>query len=101
MRAGRKSNGLAAWLLVVCLLLPAPALAQIDPDVDETNYGAAVFDVVILRPLGLAAAVVGAALFVPAALITAPGGLDPVREAWELLVIVPGKNVFTRSLGDF
>ncbi len=56
---------------------------------------------VILRPLGLVAAAVGAVLFVPAAILTAPGGRDSIEEAWDLFVLVPGKFVFERPLGEF
>ena len=67
----------------------------------EANPAVKAFDVVILRPLGLAATVVGVALFPAAAVLAAPGGRDSVEEAWELFVLVPAKNVYSRPLGQF
>jgi hypothetical protein len=54
-----------------------------------------------MRPLGFCAAIVGAALFPFVALATLPEGMSGIEEAWELMVLVPGKNVFQRPLGDF
>jgi len=90
----------AAAVLVACQLVPLPARAQGRFEAFQ-NRAAQVFDVVVLRPLGLCQAAVGAALFVPAAVVTAPGGKDAVEEAWEMFVVVPAKNVFQRPLGDF
>jgi hypothetical protein len=65
-------------------------------------HGAAVgFDLVILRPLGLAAVVVSAAFFVPAAILTAPNGRDGLGEGLEQFVNAPAYGVFRRPLGDF
>ena len=44
---------------------------------------------------------VGAVLFVPAALLTAPNGLDSVKMALEFFVTEPANSVFQRPLGDF
>ena len=92
-----------AATLIAGLLLPTQARAQGHSDISPPppNYPAKAFDAVILRPLGLAAAVVGVALFVPAAILTAPGGRDSIEEAWDLFVLTPGKYVFERPLGDF
>ena len=75
----------AVMTLIAGLLLPA-------------NVG---FDVVVLRPLGLVATAVGAVLFVPAALLTAPNGRDGVDTALKFFIIEPAKSVFQRPLGDF
>lgn len=90
-------------MLCAGLLLPARAGAQGEPTVPAParNYPAEVFDVVIVRPIGLAAAAVGAALFVPTAIVTAPSGLDSIQQALDHFVIVPGKFVFQRPLGEF
>ena len=87
----------AAATLVAALLLPAQAQAW--PEVPHPV--AAGIDLVIMRPLGLVAAVVGAVLFVPVAVISAPQGRDGIEEAWELLVSEPAKDVYERPLGDF
>ena len=56
---------------------------------------------VILRPLGFVAVVVGAAAFIPVALLTAPNGKDSLKAALELFVTRPADDVFRRRLGAF
>lgn len=92
-----------AAALIAALLLPTLAQAQTGTDTvpPPPNYPAQAFDAVILRPLGFTAVIVGAAFFIPAAILTSAGGKDTIEEALELLVLVPGKWVFTRPLGDF
>jgi hypothetical protein len=89
--------------LIAALLLSANAYAQAQEEVEppSPNLIAAGFDVVILRPLGLVAAAVGAGLFVPVALVTAPNGLDSLQSALTIFVTEPAKSVFLRPLGDF
>lgn len=96
-------RGAGAAMLIAGLLLPAQALAQADPSGSSPppDRGAQAFDVLVLRPLGLAGALVGTALFVPVAILTSPGGKDTIEEALELFVLEPGKFVFTRPLGSF
>jgi hypothetical protein len=101
----RRSLSSICAILIAALSLPALASAQTQPGSDTVppppDYAAQAFDAVILRPLGFTAVIVGAAFFVPAAILTSPGGKDTIEEAMELLVIVPGEWVFTRPLGDF
>jgi hypothetical protein len=107
MRIRSRSRTYAAVAtLVAALLLPRPARARDARDEGEreakaVNPVVAGFDLVIVRPLGLGAVVVGAVLFLPMALISAPQGRDGLRHSWELLVGVPVENVFQRPLGDF
>ncbi len=91
----RKNAAILA--LAVALLAPGAARAE----ADAAFYAGAVFDVVILRPLGFVASLVGAAMFVPVALVTAPNGLDSIEQAWELFVIGPAEFVYTRPLGEW
>jgi hypothetical protein len=101
----RPGTNALAVLLLAGLLLPAPALAQRGAGADASppppSYAAAAFDVVLLRPVGLAVAAISAAFFVPAAIVAAPGGRDAIQHAWDLFVIAPGQYVFTRPLGKF
>jgi hypothetical protein len=58
-----------------------------------------IMDVVVARPLCLAATAIGSAFFVislPFALMT-----KSVNRSAEALVITPAKATFTRPLGDF
>ncbi len=89
---------LVLWL--VAGLLAAPA-AQADDGVFSSigSVGEAVFDVIILRPLGAAATAGGFGVF----LITAPL-LAPSREVpygWETFVLGPYEYTVERPLGDF
>lgn len=58
-----------------------------------------VLDLVITRPFGLAASVVGAALFVVALPFTIPSG--SVQESANQLVKRPLEYTFDRPLGEF
>ena len=86
-------------ILVLAVALLAPVSAQAETDL--AFYAGAAFDVAVLRPLGLLTTVVGAGLFVPAALLTAPNGLDGIQEAWRNFVVEPAESVYKRPLGDF
>ena len=89
----------AILALSLALMLAAPAVARAESDV--AFYVSATFDVVILRPLGFAASVIGAGLFIPAALLTAPNGRDGIEEAWRVFVVIPAEHVYMRPIGDF
>lgn len=93
--------------LALSLLLAAPGVASAQ-SLDEDPWwkgpvrGANIFlDVVLIRPLSVIGLVAGTALFVPAAVMTSPGGKDTIGEAWELFVLVPGAHVWEKPLGEF
>jgi hypothetical protein len=75
---------------------PPPSLAA-----RAGNVAAIAVDLLIARPLLTAATAVGAVLFVPTALVSAPQGRHGLQEAWEMLVVVPADNAFRRPLGEF
>jgi hypothetical protein len=89
--------------LLAGLLLAGNAHAQDEPPEAPAGVNPAVagFDVVILRPLGLAALAVGTVAFIPVAVLTAPDGLDSLQAALEIFVTTPAEWVFKRPLGDF
>ena len=92
----------AALTFIAGLLLPGSAYALPPPaERDIAAQAAAGFDVVILRPLGLAVLAIGAAAFVPVAVLSAPGGKDSFQTALEIFVTTPANFVFKRPLGDF
>jgi hypothetical protein len=68
---------------------------------DGPSVASKIFDCVILRPFGFATTIVGGALFVPAAVLAAPGGADNIKDAWEHFVAASVENTFKRPLGDF
>lgn len=95
---------MAVAVLAAAVLVAAPAAAQgagggFVGRLQQVS--AASFDLLVLRTTGFVRTCVGTAFFVPAAVIAAPGGLDPIREGFERFVEGPGSYTFTRPLGDF
>ncbi len=66
----------------------------------ETDDLAMIWDLLIVRPLSIAAVVAGAVLYVPAAMITAGGKNDmkPIKDAF---LRAPYRYAFERPLGQF
>ena len=86
-------------LVILCAL--ALALAGITPASSQTEGGggAMIADVVIARPLGFVATVLGTTFFVVSLPFSAASG--NVGKAADALVKRPAKATFTRPLGDF
>jgi len=114
MRNGRNvaRQALSLMLLVtIVLMAAAPVYAQDAEDSQEaqqvegagesTDWGGSIFDVIVLRPCQAVAVVIGAGLFVPAALISSPGGRPALSDAWDVFVAEPADTAFYRPLGDF
>jgi len=86
---------LAATMAAASLLLgPVPGLAAQE---DEPSAGTMAADLVVARPLGVAATVLGAAAFVVSLPFSALGG--NVGQAADALVVGPTKATFVRCLG--
>ncbi len=68
---------------------------------NEPSIGSKIYDCVILRPMGLAATVLGAAIFVPVGILASPSGAENIEAAWEIFVVAQLKYTFTRPLGNF
>jgi hypothetical protein len=58
-------------------------------------------DLILIRPLAAITAVAGAALFVPAVIMTAPNGKDSIKDAYDRFVREPGEYFASRPLGEF
>jgi hypothetical protein len=100
--------------VAAALLLALPALADvIEPEssVEKNAAEAAVekprgrdfdqlFDLFIMRPVGLVTTIVGGTFFVPAALIVAPTGAEGVQLAWERFVAPSVERTFKTPLGE-
>lgn len=86
-------NRLLLPLALTCMI-SVPAVAA--PE-HETGAEAAVFDILVARPLGIVITGVGAALFVVSLPFSAAGG--NIGEAGKLLVIDPARETFLRCLG--
>ncbi len=59
------------------------------------------FDLIILRPFGLATTIVGGVFFLPAALMASPSGAEGVQAAWEHFVAPSVETTFKKPLGEF
>jgi hypothetical protein len=85
---------LLTWITAGALLLSAaPGFASDD----EPSAGEMVVDVVVARPVGLVATVLGGAAFVVSLPFSALGG--NVEEAADALFLGPAKATFIRCLG--
>ncbi|MGQ0698104.1 MAG: hypothetical protein ACT4PZ_07650 [Panacagrimonas sp.] len=88
----------AAALFVLCS--GAASAEEYADNIDTTpSAGAMAFDLLIVRPLGLVATVLGTGLFVvqlPLSLIQGEPPSEPSRK----LVIEPAKYTFQRPLGE-
>jgi hypothetical protein len=91
---------LGVALLAGLLAAPIPASATSYEDaMTECNYPE-IFDLLFMRPVGLAALVIGTVLFVPAApltLLTTPADIGTVGGA---LIGNPVRFTFGRRLGE-
>ena len=99
-----RRQSLIFFLLAAVLLFTwaaSPALAQEKQYQyiagEDRNAVSMMFDLVLLRPLGLAATVIGTAFFVVSLPFSALGG--NTGEAAKKLMVEPAKYTFTRPLG--
>ena len=86
-------------LALALAITPLPAGAD-DPNTVSGDKGTDMLvDIVIMRPLGLAATVIGTALTIVALPFTIPTGSvgDSVRE----MIVKPAQYTFKRPLGQF
>jgi hypothetical protein len=112
------ASRIAATLLIAGLLAPAlaraaedepePAQASLpDPAVGERWYDQPlrmadqVVDLIVIRPLSALTLLAGAGLFIPAAALSAPNGMEGIRDAYERFVSEPGEYFWSRPLGEF
>lgn len=99
MKAGMR-NRLGAFLLAWAIgVAPACAAAQPDDTVSGDKATDMVVDAVVMRPLGLAATVVGTVLTVVVLPFTIPSG--SVEASAHELIVRPAAYTFKRPLGDF
>lgn len=86
-------------LALALAITPLPATAD-DPNTVSGDKGTDMLvDIVIMRPLGLAATVIGTALTIVALPFTIPTGSvgDSARE----MIVKPAQYTFKRPLGQF
>jgi len=97
MKMIRRSGVLALIAALVMAPIAAPAMEMSFSD--DSMDGAMAGDIFIGRPLGIAATVVGSALFIVSLPFSALGG--NVGQAARALVVDPARFAFFRPLGEF
>lgn len=88
---------IAAVLLFTWAASPVLAKEKQSITGEDRNAVSMMFDLVILRPLGLAATVIGTAFFIVSLPVSVLGG--NTGEAAKKLVAAPAKYTFSRPLG--
>ena len=96
-----KNKSMVLLLIITIVFVPfgtsAFARAQ---TVDEENSGALMTaDLILARPLGIVATVLGCAVFVVSLPFSALGG--NTKQASQKLVVEPASFTFNRPLGEF
>lgn len=90
---------ISAALALALVMVPASAAAQEDNTISGDKAADMVVDAVVIRPLGLAATLVGTVLTVVALPFTIPSG--SVGASAHELIVRPAEYTFKRPLGDF
>jgi len=99
----------AAFALGLALCLAAPGAQAVEAAEIEHGFlrvGEQAFDLVVLRPTGFIALVVGSAFFTASAPVAAPyhavkGSMEGVRGAYDVFVYPPYEYTILRPLGEF
>jgi hypothetical protein len=98
-------NNVKLWVVfgVIAALIAGsivtPALAQEYFETKEPSGGAMMYDMVVLRPVGAVATVIGSAFWLISLPFSAAG--DNTDTATKKLVKEPAKFTFKRPLGEF
>lgn len=98
MRTGERR---LAWFVASVLLFTAvnkPVLAEERGPVEGASAEGMIVDLVVLRPLGLVATVLGAAVYIVSLPFSLAGG--NAQQAAQKLVSEPAQFTFVRPLGD-
>jgi hypothetical protein len=99
MRA-HSTRAFASLAAVVLLLSASPSTAAWEGSRGEDALAKGV-DALIVRPLASARVVIGALMFLPAALLSSPSGREGFDAAYDTLIEEPVEYAFRRELGDF
>jgi len=96
-----RPRAIAALLVASLMLSTTPAFAGNPNDVDNNPSSVnAVFDIVFLRPLGLATTVMGVALFGAIAPFVAMTRPQDFRKPLNVLVVAPAKFTWGDPIGQ-
>ena len=92
---------LVLTLIAALLLVPLGAAVTAAEKVlteREENSAKMVADLLLVRPAGIVATILGGAVFILASPFSALGG--NFRESYEQLLVAPARYTFVRPLGD-
>lgn len=87
------------WVMTLSLFVATPAWADTDSIAPAPSAAAMTLDMAVVRPISLAATVLGTGLFIVSLPISALG--HNTGAAGERLVAEPAKYTFARPLGNF
>ena len=96
---GKRSMILFLVAAMICVPFGTSAVAQSKDFDDDISAEAMAADLLVIRPLGIVASVVGTAVFIVSLPFSALGGNTKI--ACQKLVEDPAKFTFKRPLGDF
>lgn len=96
---GRKWITLVVVLAMIMVPLGASSAELMETEDLQINAGSMVVDALVARPVGMVMTVAGLGMFIVSSPFSALGG--NFCQAWNTLVIYPGKFTFARPLGDF
>ena len=99
MRAS-STRAFACLAAATLLLSASPSTAAWEGSRGEDALAKGV-DALIVRPLASARVVIGAIMFLPAALLSSPSGKEGFDIAYDTLIAEPVEYAFRRELGDF
>ncbi len=95
----KKSLVLAVVASLLLIPFGSAALAQIYTETQPPTGGAMIFDLCVVRPVGIVATAVGAVFYVVSSPFAALG--DNIDVAGQKLVKEPAAYTFKRPLGEF
>lgn len=94
-------------VLMFALLLSNAGLCRADDEIGYGRFGLidAMAEVLLLRPLGVAATIAGTAFFVVTSPITALADISPPHDAFkkmaDVFIVSPAKFTFDRPMGVY
>ncbi len=89
------------FVIAALVIIPfgSISLAQDENQNVEISAEKMIFDLILLRPMGIVATILGTSMFVVSLPFSAAGGNS--KEAYQKMMVEPASYTFKRPLGDF